>query len=228
MRITKPLFLNIRKSVEREITTPPHLHNALCHSFLTKAFLAIASVVAIMVTAGEARAQQLGVKTNILYDATASINLGVEYTVAPRWSIDLSGDYNAWTFGHGKRWKHWFLQPEARYWLCDATVGHFVALHALGGKYNVGHIGAARDLLGYNFSALKDHRYQGWMVGAGVAYGYSWMLNKHWNIEAELGIGWIHTKYDKFECKGCGRKVGKGHKNFVSPTKAAVNLVYVF
>ena len=177
--------------------------------------------------ASGASAQQVGIKTNLLYDATATVNLGAEVSVAPRWSIDLSGNFNAWSFNEGRRWKHWMAQPEVRYWLCDATAGHFFAFHALGGQFNFGHLPFARDIV-YDFGNLRDHRYQGWAVGAGVGYGYTWLLGRHWNIEAELGIGWIRADYDVFECEGCGKKVDHGVKNMFLPTKAAVNLVYVF
>lgn len=33
--------------------------------------------------------------------------------------------------------KHWLVQPEARYWFCEAFNGHFLALHALAGQFNV-------------------------------------------------------------------------------------------
>ena len=85
------------------------------------------------------------------------------------------------------------------------------------------------NFLGTNLKNLKDHRYQGWYGGLGVAYGYSWILSRHFNIEAELGVGWIYTKFDTFECAGCGRRINSGRShNYVGPTKAAINLVYVF
>ena len=65
-----------------------------------------------------AKAQYLSVKTNALYDITATVNLGIEFRVAPRWTIDISGNYNPWTFGASdetkRKWKHIMLQPEAR------------------------------------------------------------------------------------------------------------------
>ncbi len=64
-------------------------------------------------TAG-ASGNDVAIKTNLLYDATLTVNLGAEVAVAPRWSVDLSGNLNAWTLSGGKRWKHWLLQPEAR------------------------------------------------------------------------------------------------------------------
>ena len=85
-------------------------------------------------------AQDLAVKTNLLYDATATVNLGVEVGLSPKWTLDLSGNYNGWTFNENKKWKHWMAQPEARYWFCERFNGHFLGAHLLGGQYNVGGI----------------------------------------------------------------------------------------
>ena len=35
------------------------------------------------------------------------------------------------------------------------------------------------SMLGTDFGKLKDYRFQGWFVGAGVAYGYAWVLGRH-------------------------------------------------
>lgn len=190
--------------------------------------LLLVGFMAFSVCRQETKAQQFSLKTNLLYDATATVNIGGELKVAPHWSIDLSGNLNSWSFNNGRRWKHWMIQPEARYWLCDATAGHFFALHALGGQFNFGHLSFAHDFAGIEFGELRSRRYQGWAGGLGLAYGYSWVLGRHWNIEAEIGLGYIYSNYDIYECEGCGRKVDKGHKGFFSPTKAAVNIIYVF
>lgn len=194
-----------------------------------KRFPSAFAACAFAISGFACHAQEIGIKTNLLYDATATINLGAEMKVDPRWSIDLSGNYNPFTFSNGKKWKHWLVQPEIRYWFCEATGGHFVAAHLLGGQYNFGHFDPGFNLPGSKLRRLKDFRYQGWFAGAGIAYGYSWMLGKHWNLEAELGIGYAYTRYDSFECAGCGRKIeeDKPH-NYFGPTKAAVNIVYVF
>ena len=175
-----------------------------------------------------AKGQNVALKTNLLYDATLTANAGIEFGLAPRWSLDLSGNYNGWTVNDHK-WKHWLVQPEARYWFCDRFAGHFVGLHLLGGEYNFGNIKNSINVLGTDFSDLTDHRHQGWYAGAGIAYGYSWILSRHWNLELELGAGYVYTRYDVFNCAGCGRKIeeNKPH-HYVGPTKAAVNLVYEF
>ena len=189
----------------------------------------IITMLACLGVAYSVMAQKVAVKTNLLYDATTTINLGAEFGLAPKWTLDVSGNYNPWTFSNNKKWKHWLVQPEARYWFCNKMMGHFVGIHALGGQYNVGNVDADFKFLGTDFSELKDHRYEGWFVGAGVAYGYAWALSKHWNLEAEIGLGYVYSRYDKYKCEKCGEKVesDKDH-HYVGPTKAAVNLVYVF
>lgn len=175
------------------------------------------------------RSQDVALKTNLLYDAVLTPSLGLEIGLAPKWSLDLSGAFNAWNVDD-KRWRIWMAQPEARYWFCQRYSGHFLALHAHGGQYNFGNLNVGgHNFLGSDLKALEDHRYQGWFVGAGIGYGYSWILSRHWNIEAEIGVGWAYTRFDKMNCGNCGVKLSedKPHHYF-GPTKAALNLIYVF
>lgn len=190
------------------------------------------SLCVVMLLAGigySASAQDAALKTNLVSDGRLSPNLGLEIGLAPRWTLDISGQFNAWTLSHDRRWKHWTVQPEARFWFCDRFAGHFLGLEAHGGQYNIGGFDGKWNLLGTDARKLKDTRYQGWFVGAGITYGYAWILGRHWNLEAEIGIGYSYTRYDRFRCAGCGKKIetDKPH-HYVGPTKAAVNLVYVF
>jgi len=176
-----------------------------------------------------ASAQDFALKTNLVSDGLLSPNLGLEFGLAPKWTMDISGQYNGWKLSHDRRWKHWAVQPEARYWFCDRFAGHFIGIHAHGGQYNIGGIDGRVNFLGTDARKLKDTRYQGWFAGAGLAYGYAWILGRHWNLEAEIGIGYSYTRYDRFRCTGCGKKIenDKPH-HYVGPTKAAINLVYLF
>lgn len=196
-------------------------------SILTRPFFL--TLFVSLITVFSANSQSLAVKTNLLSDALMNINLGGEVALAPQWTLDVEGEFNGWTFSDGKRWKHWAIQPEARYWLCNRFAGHFFGVHVHGGQYNLGGFNGIYNLFGTDARSLENYRYQGWFAGAGLSYGYSWILDKHWNIEAELGLGYSYTRYDKFNCVGCGRKIeeNKPH-NYVGPTRAAINLVYVF
>ncbi len=176
----------------------------------------------------EAFAGNFGIKTNLVSDALLSPNLGFEVGLARKWSLNASGQLNLWSVNDHK-WRHWIVQPEARYWFCRAFTGHFIGIHAIGGEYNFADINADFTFLGSDFSQLRDKRFQGWGVGAGVAYGYAWPVAKHWNIEAEIGIGWIFTRFDAFPCTSCGTRLetGKSH-NYYGPTKVAINIEYIF
>lgn len=165
------------------------------------------------------RAQEVAVKTNLLYDATTTLNLGVEVGLGDKMTLDISGNYNPWRF-HNFRIKHGLIQPELRYWTCEKFNGHFFGLHGFYGKYNVGG-------LPFN-SNMRHNRYQGYLFGGGISYGYQWVLNDHWNLEAALGVGYAHLKDKKYPCADCGDMIKEGHHNYVGPTKAAISIIYFF
>ena len=176
----------------------------------------------------ESKAQDWALKSNLLYDATTTINFGVERALAEKWTLDVSGNWNPFQFADNKKWKHWLVQPEVRYWTCRKFGGHFFALNLSGGQYNMGNIDSLPKFLGTDFSQLADHRFEGWFAGAGVGYGYAWMLGKHWNLEAEIGVGYAYSDYTKYYCPKCGEKIGRESFNYFGLTKAAISLVYLF
>lgn len=84
-------------------------------------------------------------------------------------------------------------------------------------------------LLGTDFGQLKNYRYEGWMAGVGVGYGYQWLLSRHWSLEAEIGVGYVYSRADKFECATCGEKLEDNEPHhYVGPTKVALSLIYAF
>ena len=78
------------------------------------------------------------------------------------------------------------------------------------------------------FDDTDKYRYKGYFFGGGISYGYQFILGRHWNLEATLGLGYARVSYDKYECKECGKKVDEGKKNYFGPTKAALSLIYLF
>lgn len=177
----------------------------------------------------ELYSQKVAVKSNLLSDFWLNPNLGLEVGLAPKWTLEVDGQFNAWTLSNNKRWKHWAVQPGVRYWLCDRFGGHYFGAYMHGGQYNAGGINVNVNFLGTDFRKLENTRYQGWFVGGGVSYGHAFMLSRHWNLETEIGIGYSYTHYDRFRCAGCGKKIetNKPH-HYVGLTKAAINLVYLF
>lgn len=190
--------------------------------------LLLSCLLAGSITASAQGRYVVAAKTNLLYDALLSPNLGVEVGLTPKFTLDVSGNLNLWNV-EGHSWKHWQVQPELRYWLCQRFTGHFFGVETHVGQFNVGNIDFGFNFLGTDFGKLKDRRYQGWQGGVGLTYGYAWIISQHWNVEAELGLGWSYTKYDAYPCAKCGTKVesGRGH-NYFGVTKAQVGIVYVF
>lgn len=158
-------------------------------------------------------------KSNLLYDATGTFNLGFEVKTGRQFTLDVPVNYNPWTFHDNRKWKHFLIQPELRYWLCEPFHKHFLGIHGHYGQYNVGNLPFG--------GSLKEYRYDGWLLGGGVTYGYHKMLSSRWSIEATLGVGYAYLKYDKFDCERCGKQLTGDKKHYMGVTKAAVSLIYV-
>jgi hypothetical protein len=172
-----------------------------------------------------------GVKLNLLYGAASQTpNLGLEFGVSERGTINMAGGYNPWNLkgvennGANKKLVHWAAALEYRYWFCEKFNGHFLGAHVLGGMYNIG--GHELPLLFGKGS--KAFRYEGFAAGGGVSYGYQWMLGMHWNLEATLGVGYLYLKYNQYECPKCGSQIESKPRNYFGPTNAGVTIMYLF
>ena len=173
---------------------------------------------------GRAWAQDIGVKTNILYWTTSTPNLGFEFGLGKRTTLDLAGGYNPWTLDReaNRKIRHWMVMPEFRYWLCERFNGHFFGVHSGYAFYNLSGV-----RIPFRGKSTKDHRYQGWATGLGLSYGYNWILGKRWNLEATLGFGYVYTNYDKYDCATCGKFRGSQDKHYFGPTKAGISIIYM-
>lgn len=166
-------------------------------------------------------AQHMVIKTNALYDLTTTINLGLEVKLSPQWSLDVTGNYNPWEFKDYRKQKQWMVQPEARYWFCETFNGHFLGLHLMTGVFNM-----ANPFFPFSlYECLRDNRYEGNFYGAGIGYGYSFILSRRVSIEGEIGIGYMGTKYDQYECVKCGTIRSSGFSNQFALTKLSIALV---
>lgn len=173
---------------------------------------------------------QVAVKTNLAMDALAIPNAGVEVELSKKFTLDVPVYYNPfesvmWKKDDDKLFKLFMVQPELRYWLCDKFNGHFFGVHAMGGAYNTTGI----DLPFTPFKDLADFRYKGHFYGGGISYGYQYVMSRHWSIEGTVGIGYAYVRYKKYPCETCSSiKTKKGDENYFGPTRAALNLIYVF
>jgi len=162
--------------------------------------------------------QDIVIKSNLLYDATTTMNLGVEIKTGAKTTFELPFNYNPWTFSKNKKAKHFLVQPELRFWTCEAFSGHFFGIHGHYSYFNVGGIGPLK--------IIKNYRHEGWLAGAGISYGYNWFLSKRWSIEATVGVGYAYMDYGRYECQKCGEKIADKTHHYFGPTKAGITLIY--
>ena len=171
----------------------------------------------------ESKAQKIALKSNLLYDATTTMNLGLEFGLARKWTLDVPVNYNPWKPDNGRRLRHWGVQPEDRYWFCESFRRTFIGVHGHYADFNVG------GFPDWSFISenMQNTRYQGHLYGGGISIGHSWILRKRWSIEASVGVGYAHIVYEKYPCATCGTKLKDSSKNYFGPTKASVSLIYV-
>lgn len=74
---------------------------------------------------------------------------------------------------------------------------------------------------------LKEHRYEGFLLGGGITYGYQMILSQHWNLEFNVGVGYARMNHDVYERPKCGLFLGEQEKNYLGITKIGVSLVYL-
>ncbi|MDR1746092.1 MAG: DUF3575 domain-containing protein [Tannerella sp.] len=194
--------------------------------------------MAVCLTIAKGYGQNFAVKSNLLYDATLSFNGGVEFALSDQLTLDISGQYNPWAFpqyvkniqtgvktkDHSAYLKHWFIQPELRWWLCEKFNGHFFGAHLHGGAYNFGGLSFLPD--GIGDKGIQNHRYNGWFAGGGVSYGYHWILSSRFSLEFTLGAGYAYLKFDRYPCADCGTPESK-YLHYFGPTKAGITAIFM-
>jgi len=165
------------------------------------------------------------VKTNVLHDLTTSMNLGVEMRLSRKWTVDVPFTLNPWTFNkeENTKFKFFLFQPELRFWECEPFNGHFFGVHGHYAYYNVSRLPTPP------FSeTMNQHRFEGQLAGAGVSYGYHWMISPRWSFEAEIGAGYARLWYDKFPCQTCAKALASEKKDYWGVTRAGLTFLYLF
>lgn len=158
-------------------------------------------------------AQNFALKTNSLCWLTTTPNLSAEVGLGHNSTFEIFGAYNPWTFTDDKKMKCWVVKPEFKLWMCDRWEGHFVGVHAFVGQY---------------YGGFNSRRYDGYLAGGGISYGYDWILSPHWNLELEAGVGYARLWYKKSPRIPCMTSEVKEKKNYFGPTILSVTFTYLF
>lgn len=169
-----------------------------------------------------ASTERLAIKTNLLYDAILMPSLEVEYRINNRWSVNLEGEVAWWSNDN----KHKFYQiatisPEGRWWFGQKKSspwhGHYIGLFG-----------------GFSWYDLenKARGYQGEAEMVGISYGYMFPIGKRLSLEAGIGVGYMHSKYEEYlpvpYVGGTHHYVYQqtNRLNYFGPLKLKLNLVW--
>ena len=124
--------------------------------------------------------------------------------------------YNPFKFGRNRQFRNFYAAPGARYWLLESYMGGFIGMYGTAGMYSVGNLFGSK------------YRYEGEGYGVGLSVGKAYQIGRRWNLEWEVGAGAVWLAYDKYLCKRCGDLVDSDYGWHFLPTRAALNLVYLF
>jgi hypothetical protein len=156
---------------------------------------------------------KISLRTNLLYWAVATPNLGLEWKLSNNIGILINGAYSHWIWSDkGKHHRTWLVQPELRYYMGE-NKNWFIGLEGHAGEFN------------FKFG---DTGYQGDTLGGGLTGGYRLRLGKAFDMDFSLGLGYTDLKYESYTRSNdvMVRKEGGLSKNGFAPTQAGVSLIW--
>lgn len=175
-----------------------------------------------------ASAQRWAAKTNLLYWAATTPNIGAEVALGKHSTLGATVNWNPWTIGSDNKIQHWFVRPEYRYWFSAPYTRFFLGLHAMGGGFEVG--GFKLPLLGDKLlTGLPGNYYKGSFAAAGVSFGYAFYLSPRLNLELSAGLGVARIAYHTEPIRGPKPDTNLNRVRYLPmPTELGISLVYLF
>ena len=185
------------------------------------------SLIAVFAMANISMAQEAAIKWNPLYLGLGSVNLGMEFSVAPKWTLAFEGTATIWNpwknngdnsiYGNG-----WMGTFEARWDTCEAFNGHHIGLYGTVGRY--GQASSTMDF--FNTLCLGGLGTAGAtnlkVAMLGLSYGYYLKLNHGWGLDFYVGGGLLYGMWNNAK----GEEVKSGIKGSLS--RLGVVLSYKF
>lgn len=161
----------------------------------------------------------LAVKSNLLYDAAAIPNIGVEIGFGNGFS--LSGNYqNIWL--RDKEWTHWYR-----------VEGFAVGVNKYFNKerrpFKGHHIGVYGQMLTWDITIDgRGYLAERWAYGGGISYGYALAIGGRFNLDFEIGVGYLTGNMHEYIPQD-GHRVWQSLKllNWIGPTKIGITLQWL-
>ena len=189
-------------------------------------YIAIIQFAAIYVANGQSyNTQKVVLKSNLLYDALITPNIGVEAYIGKGITVGAS-----WTAA----W--WKADPES--WYHRIKGGDIQATKWLGNRpfsaedevkpFQGWHAGIYAQMLQYDFSwGKKGSIATSWSWGAGVQGGWAMPVGKKLSLDFSLSVGYLTGEYEEYiPIDGCYVWQATKNRHWIGPTKAEVTLIW--
>lgn len=163
------------------------------------------------------------VRTNILGDLALLPNIGLGIRLGKKWTVSADF-YTQWLhhMGDARFYETRFGSLSLQYWPNAASGLRPLSGWHYGGYLQGGTYQLKRKTIGYQSPRFP------WTFAVGAEGGYTFRLSRHIALDLYLGVGFIHSKYNKFY-RGDGvyylqRRVSR---NIFAPTRMGVTFNYI-
>ena len=169
------------------------------------------------------------IKTNIPLILAGTPNLGIEFTLGNKFSLNVEGLWTPYMFEKSESVMR-ILQTSAdvRYYVKPKYYhtnnmfdGFYIGPYAMYANYNVGF---------RRVEPVNDNdRFLGWAISTGLNIGYKIYLSRLFRLDFNLGLGYAHLEYETYRL---GKEFAKAPKDgidtssWIGPTKFGIHLVY--
>jgi hypothetical protein len=172
-------------------------------------------------SASLASAQKVSVSTNMLeWGNFGTMNADVGVSISQHFSLFAGGRYNPWSFQAKSSMPIYNKQTTGyvgvRYWPWYVWSGWWVSAKVRYTQFS-------------ETGVLRPKLFEGKSIGAGLAFGYTWMLSEHFNIEVGGGA-WAgrHLEFAQYRTVRSMELQDSGPRNFAFIDEMSLSLMYVF
>ena len=171
----------------------------------------------------------MAIKTNMLYDAICTPNIGVEFHLGKRFS--LHANYiHAWWKNEEKNffWRYYGAEASFRWWF-----GKSSRVKPLQGH----HIGATYQIMTYDFQfgnkGILAGKPGGMLIDrpshtVALEYGYSLPIARRLNLDFVIGAGYNWGIFDEYvPIDGHDVWQATKRRQYIGPTKLEISLVWL-
>lgn len=162
----------------------------------------------------------VAIKSNLLYDAAITPDLGIEISLSKKISIGMEGVYAWWS--NDRKHRYWRIRGgwlDASWWFGNRARQQRLIGH---------HAGIYLSLHDFDFEfGNKGWQARNPVFGAGLTYGYSFRLSDRLSLDLHLRIGYAGGRVKKYipQC-GAYNSIREYHSNYWGLTGVGVSLVW--